>query len=74
MLETLKSKWNEVLLYLKEEHEVSDVSFDTWLMPLKVYDVTDDRVVKLIVPDHIFLSYIKKKYNFLLKVAIEEIT
>jgi chromosomal replication initiator protein len=74
MLETLKSKWNEVLLYLKEEHEVSDVSFDTWLMPLKVYDVTEDRVVKLIVPDHIFLSYIKKKYNFLLKVAIEEIT
>jgi chromosomal replication initiator protein len=74
MLETLKSKWNEVLLYLKEEHEVSDVSFDTWLMPLKVYDVTEDHVVKLIVPDHIFLSYIKKKYNFLLKVAIEEIT
>ncbi len=74
MLETLKEKWNEVLLYLKEEHDVSDVSFDTWLMPLKIYDVTSKHVVKLIVPDIIFLGYIKKKYNFLLKVAIQEIT
>lgn len=74
MLETLKSKWDEVLRYLKEEHDVSDVSFTTWLLPLEVYDVTSDRVVKLIVPDQIFLNYIRKKYSFLLKVAIEEIT
>ncbi len=74
MLETLMEKWDDVLLYLKEEHDVSDVSFETWLKPLKVYDFTKDHIVKLIVPDQIFLNYIRKKYNFLLKVAIEEKT
>ena len=29
MLETLKEKWNEILKYLKEEYDISDVSFDT---------------------------------------------
>ena len=37
MLETLKEKWNDILKFLKEEYEISDVSFDTWLLPLEVY-------------------------------------
>ena len=37
MLETLKEKWNDILKYLKEEYDISDVSFDTWLLPLEVY-------------------------------------
>ena len=37
MLETLKEKWNDILNYLKEEYDISDVSFDTWLLPLEVY-------------------------------------
>jgi len=73
MLETLKEKWNEILLYLKEEHEISDVSFATWLLPLNVHSV-DGNVVNIIVPDANFLGYIKKKYSFLLKISIEEIT
>lgn len=75
MLETLKEKWDEILLYLKEEHEISDVSFSTWLLPLKIYSVEQPgNIVKIIVPDANFLGYIKKKYSFLLKIAIEEIT
>ncbi|MGL5435015.1 MAG: chromosomal replication initiator protein DnaA [Lachnospiraceae bacterium] len=73
MLETLKEKWDDILIYLKEEHEISDVSFTTWLLPLKVHSVNDN-VVNIIVPDANFLGYIKKKYSFLLKFAIEEIT
>lgn len=73
MLETLKEKWNDILLYLKEEHEISDVSFATWLLPLNVHSV-DGNVVNIIVPDANFLGYIKKKYSFLLKFSIEEIT
>jgi len=74
MLKKLEEKWDDILLYLKEEHEISDVSFNTWLVPLKVYDITKNHIVKIIVPDSNFLGYIKKKYSFLLKVAIEEIT
>ena len=74
MIETLKSKWDDILHYIKEEHEVSDVSFNTWLIPLRLYSVEQGNVVRIIVPDANFLGYIRKKYSFLLKVAIEEIT
>ncbi len=75
MLETLKEKWNDILKYLKEEYEISDVSFDTWLLPLKVYALEQPgNIVKIIVPDANFLGYIKKKYSVMLKVSIEEVT
>lgn len=74
MIETLKEKWDDVLLYLKEEYEVSDVSFSTWLVPLKLHDVTKNNTLRIIVPDVNFLGYIKKKYSLYLKVAIEETT
>ena len=74
MLETLKEKWDDILHYLKEEHEISDISFSTWLLPLQIYSVEPGNVVKIIVPDANFLGYIKKKYSFLLNISIEEIT
>lgn len=39
MLEQLKQQWDEILLHLKEEHELLDVSYQTWLQPLEVYSV-----------------------------------
>ena len=75
MLETLKEKWNEILKYLKEEYDISDVSFDTWLLPLEVYALEQPgNIVKIIVPDANFLGYIKKKYSTMLMVSIAEIT
>lgn len=74
MLEKIKEKWADILLYLKEEHEVSDVSYKTWLLPLKIYSIDNNHVVTMLVPDSNFLDYIKKKYGFLLKIAIEEKT
>ena len=75
MLETLKEKWNEILKYLKEEYDISDVSFDTWLLPLEVYALEQPgNIVKIIVPDANFLGYIKKKYGTMLMVSIAEVT
>jgi chromosomal replication initiator protein len=74
MLETLQAKWDDILHYIKEEHEISDVSFATWLVPLHLYSVEPGNIIRIIVPDANFLGYIKKKYSFLLKVAVEEIT
>ena len=60
MLETLKEKWNDILKYLKEEYDISDVSFDTWLLPLDLCLEQPGNIVKIIVPDANFLGYIKK--------------
>ena len=67
-------KWDEILNTVKTEHEISDVSFDTWMRPLEVFAV-DGNVLYILVPsEQMALSYISKKYYLPLKVAIAEIT
>lgn len=73
MLEQLIEKWDDILLYLKEEHDISNVSFTTWLLPLKI-STLEGNTLEVIVPDANFLSYLKRKYTLLLKVSIEEVT
>ena len=36
-MDIIKEKWEEILLFVKREHELTDVSFNTWLKPLKVH-------------------------------------
>ena len=73
MIEKLRENWDEILLYLKEEHDIMDVSYRTWLLPLQLHGMDGDKVV-VIVPDSAMISYIMKKYGFFLKIAIEEKT
>ncbi len=73
MLEQLLQQWDDILLYLKEEHELSDVSFKTWLQPLKLYSV-EGNTVSILTPDANIVSYIRKKYGFFIQIAIEEVT
>lgn len=73
MLEKILEKWDEILLNIKDEHDITDVSYKTWLLPLKPYSVDKD-ILTILVPDDLFLNYVKKKYEFLLKFTIEEIT
>ena len=30
-MDTLTDKWDEILLSVKEEYEIADISFKTWL-------------------------------------------
>ena len=67
-------KWDEILQIVKTEHDLSDVSFNTWLKPLTVYEVVDN-VVTIIVPsEQVGLNYISKKYKLPLQVTISEVT
>ncbi|MCH1981577.1 chromosomal replication initiator protein DnaA [Ruminococcus sp. OA3] len=66
-------KWNDILDMVKKEHELSDVSFTTWLKPLTVHSVEND-VVTILVPSTEFINYISKKYTLPIKVAITEVT
>ena len=73
MLEKIKEKWEDILLHIKEEHELTDVSFKTWLLPTEAYSMKGN-TLQILVPDIHFLGYMQKKYGFLLTVAIAEIT
>lgn len=73
-MDIILEKWDEILKTIKTEHDISDISFDTWIRPLEVYGV-EDHVLYILVPsEQMTLSYISKKYYLPLKVAIAEIT
>ena len=69
----MKEKWPEIIEHLRVEHELSNVSFSTWIQPLKVYDVIDNTVF-ILVNMNASVEYIEKKYLLPLKVCIAEIT
>lgn len=71
MLDLIKSKWTDILNYIKTEYEISDVSFDTWLKPLNVYAV-DNGVVTIVVDDANGVNYINKRFYKCFRVAIDE--
>ena len=71
MIDKIKENWEKILLILKEEHDVSDVSYRTWLQSLTPYSFKGNTVT-IIVPEQAFLAYVKKKYGLLLQVTISE--
>ena len=71
MIDIIEKNWEQILLNLKEEHEISDISFKTWLLPLKPYSFKNNTVT-IIVPEQTFLAYVKRRYSLLMKVAISE--
>ena len=69
----VKEKWPEIIEHLRVEYELLNVSFNTWIKPLKVYDVIDDTAYILVNKDS-SVEYIDKKYRLPLMVCIAEIT
>ena len=69
----VEEKWEEIIEHLKVEHDLSNVSFNTWIRPLKVYDIIDDTVI-ILVNSNSSVEYIEKKYLLPLKVCIADIT
>ena len=67
-------KWDEILQTIKIDHDLSDISFDTWLKPLKVYSVEDNIVTILVPSEQVGLNYVNKKYKLPLQVTISELT
>jgi len=75
-MNVIAEKWEEILFTVKMEHELLDVSFNTWLMPLKVheFDVSSNILSVLVPTGQMGIDYVNKKYTLPLKVAIAEIT
>ena len=73
MLETIREKWPDILDHLKSEYDISDVSYNTWLLPLEVRAVKGGTIIIVVPEESIGRNYIRKKYSLPLKVCIEEI-
>jgi len=72
-MNNVKEKWFEIIEKLRIEHSLSDVSYNTWIVPLKVYEVIDNTVYIMVTLNE-SLDYITKKYLNPFKVCIAEVT
>ena len=72
-MNVIEENWDAILNHVMVEHEVSKVSFDTWLQPLKVHSF-ENNIVTILVDDQMKINYIQKKYTLPIKVAIAELT
>ena len=72
-MKSISESWEEIKDTLRKEYELSEISFETWIMPLKFYEVKDD-IVKILIPSdqaHA-LNYISNKYKSYFQVTISE--
>ena len=72
-MQLVEEKWSEILLTVKREHELTDISFNTWLKPLQIFSIQNNRIFVLVSSEQMGLTYINKKYYLPLKVAVAEI-
>ena len=70
----VEEKWDEILLTVKREHELTDISFNTWLKPLQIFAIQNERIYILVSSEQMGLTYINRKYYLPLKVAVAEVT
>ena len=71
-MDLLKEKWDDIIQKLKIEYEILDVSFKTWILPLKIHDVKDS-VAYILAPSKAHIDIISKKYLLSLQVCIAEL-
>ena len=72
-MDFISEKWDEITDKMRNEFNISNVSFETWIKPLKECCVKED-VVYIIIPDvNAGMSeYINSKYKSLFQVTISE--
>ena len=72
-MENIKEQWEEIKEIIKKEYELSDVSYNTWIKPLKFHSVENNNISILIPSDQAHaLSYISNKYKTYFQVSISE--
>ncbi|MCI8639195.1 MAG: chromosomal replication initiator protein DnaA [Coprococcus sp.] len=72
-METMKKNWLTIIQKLKEEYFLSNISFETWIRPLEIYDIADN-ILYLSVPFKASIEHIRNKYLLPLQVCIAEVT
>lgn len=72
-MNTVEEKWNEILQKMKLEYCTSNISYTTWIEPLKVYEVVDNTVF-IYVSLKASIDHIHDKYLLPFRVCIAEVT
>jgi chromosomal replication initiator protein len=73
-MDEIKDRWDEIKEIIRNEYDLTAVSFNTWVAPLQFYKVENDTVTILIPADQAhLLKYIHNKYYICFKATISEL-
>lgn len=73
MEDLIKEKWNDILEMVKAEYELSDISYKTWLLPLKLHSVERNKVFVISPESDQGIDIIKKRYLRYIRLIISDI-
>ncbi len=71
----IENNWENIKENVRNEYDIADISFDTWIRPLKFKSIENDTVSIIIPEDRAqAINYITKKYKTYFVVTITEMT
>ena len=70
----IKDRWNEIKEMIRDEYDLTAISFNNWVKPLQFYKVEND-IVTILIPSAQarLLKYIQKNYYLCFKATISEL-
>jgi chromosomal replication initiator protein len=75
--EFIKDNWENIKDTVRNEYDISDVSYTTWINPLVFHDINDENnILTILIPSdqNHFQKYITSKYTLYFQVTIAELT
>ena len=66
-MEAIFEKWEQILQRVKEDYDIKNIVFDSWLKPLKICTIKDN-ILYIEVPSElgqIGINFISKRYKYL---------
>ncbi len=72
-MEELLQQWDTILNNMRTEYDIPDVSFKTWIKPLTIDSVDDNKIILVYDGESMGVDYVKKKYLTFLTVAIGDV-
>ena len=65
-------KWDEILEYMRADLDMTSLSFETWIKPLKIHNV-EKNTLRILVEMDGAVEYLEKKYKVYLQGAIIDV-
>lgn len=73
-LTLIKEKWPDILELIKEENELTAVSFSTWIEPLEIKYAGFDDVTFVVPTGSMGINILNKRYTLAIRNAIRSVT
>ena len=77
MKNSIETIWDDVLVKLEQEHDVSSAAINAWIKPLHIEDVKNNNIILSLDAKYgeRGIQFIKKKmYDFYISLAIQDLT